>query len=339
MAAGMGDLHLLNRLARMENEVDSLCNELRSPRRRLSATCGGSHKSPVGQTKEPRRTTTPRQNQGMSRSASRGDRQRPMKSASTTSLQRRDQKLQAVLEMPTAAAPRAARIGASREDCSFPLPSKPRCMASPSALSRTLTKSQSTTTAGLGSSSSGSCAALTVASTTPRLTYTRPSEAVSDVHSDWCGSTQQDLYLPRRVQSPRTVLLGVASARSVLLPAERIDLADADASRGDAKRDLVWQLELERLRNATLKLEVQREICEEADLRKRLIETETYGPRHLCLHPKVPTMATISSVSSVTRLASGSLRVPLGSQRSARNLHFTPGLRIGHVTPISPRLK
>lgn len=106
---------------------------------------------------------------------------------------------------------------------------------------------------------------------------------------------------------------------------EHIDLADSvasDSSRADAKRDLVWQLELERLRNATLKLEVQREICEGSDLRKRLQETETdrgqvgivrnlAGASRTVLVPAMPTSVSVcgpvvqglTTVPSVARLA------------------------------------
>lgn len=108
--------------------------------------------------------------------------------------------------------------------------------------------------------------------------------------------------------SPRSYL--GASSKSLGPPVvERVDLADStDSLHADAKRDLVWQLELERLRNATLKLEVQREICEGSDLRKRLWETEahkkhTTSTTLLLPVPPVPTtVTTMTSVPSVSRL-------------------------------------
>jgi len=196
---------------------------------------------------------------------SRGDRRTPVKSASTASLPQQNdrKKLSAVLEMPNTA---ARRKGASREDGGE---SKIRCDDDLANSRPSLAKSQSTTTAGLGSSSSGSCA-ITVASMTPNTAprVVAPLWATgSDASSDRYG--QQQVTMATR---PRSLLApsGAKSTGTV----EPIDLADSDASRMDAKRDLVWQLELERLRNATLKLEVQREICEGSDLRKRLCLTE-----------------------------------------------------------------
>jgi hypothetical protein len=115
--------------------------------------------------------------------------------------------------------------------------------------------------------------------------------------------SRQDIATPRcrqrvdsqsgslREQSPRS-LIGTSLCKNVGVLEERFELRDSEAAHAEAKRALLWQLELERLRNATLKLEVQREICEGSDLRKRLWHA---GP-----NPLVPATVFIPAVPAIS---------------------------------------
>lgn len=301
------DVHLFHRLSQMETDLDGMCRELHRRRSPLKSQETES-KVLTPQSKDFRSKSSPNK-PGLSisssrgtKNSSRGDLRKSPKSASATNLQPQEQRLSAVLETPTAT---ARRIGASRED-----PSSSVCTAKSNGdPPRILTKGKSVSA--LGSSSSGSCAGLATVASSTSLATPWTSEAVSDGGSDRSPKPVGNGLTPRRGR-----LLGPLS-KSVAVPCagERINLGDSSPSRAstreaEAKRDLVWQLELERLRNATLKLEVQREMCESSDLRKRLRETEPgsiLAPSQAVLMPTVPAVPSVTTVSSVTRLHSASL--------------------------------
>lgn len=318
------DIHLLRRLTQLENDLNGMCKEIH---RRRSPSVNSSRqearpRTTSRQSRELRRKSSPKP--GLARSVSRGERKHL---TSSPSLQL-DQQLSAVLE----ASPSERRLGASREDCGInrtcntlvgnvPSYSMSRD-TSKSEFPRTspsLAKSLSTTTAGLGSSSSGSCHALTIVTpATPRGAFAR-QDGLIDVTTPRCRQRVNSLC--ESVAEQSSSVAGTSLCKSVGAPAERVDLGDSETSRAEAKRDLLWQLELERLRTATLKLEVQREICESSDLRKRIWEREatTLAPTSTLFVPAVPAippmtgMPLVSTMAPMTRLP---VAQPAGSVQS-----------------------
>mmetsp|Transcript_53798 Transcript_53798/g.83750 ORF Transcript_53798/g.83750 Transcript_53798/m.83750 type:complete len:321 (+) Transcript_53798:2-964(+) len=292
------DHHLLWRLTQLEKDLNGVCNEIhqRRPASRNSRARTSSRHS-----NEPRRKSSPRPH--FPRSASRGELRK--QSGFAAPPQHWDQQLSAVLEAPST----ARRIGASREDCN-----ETKCASNAYTMARdtsacssdflrispSLAKSQSTTTAGLGSSSSGSYVALgTITSAKGSGGYLRSDASFAS--SPRCRQRTDSHCGSVAGQSPRS-WTRTSCGRSVRGPTEIADVDDSNSSHAEAKRNLVWQLELERLRNATLKLEVQREICESSDLRKRLWATEV-TPLALASTLYVPTVPAISPMPSVPMIS------------------------------------
>lgn len=340
-------MHLLRRLTQLENDLDGMCKELHRRRSPLKRSNSSQLRTLPGQSNQSTRRASPKRQS--SKPSSRGDLRRTPKSASAASLQ---PTLEAVLETPSSA---ARRVGASRED-----ESKPRCDAEVAVPKPS--PSQSTTTAGRGSSSSGSFAALpTVASVTSLNTAVFPHESVSDASSDRCPQ-QVDPQLLTLAKSPCSRFLGPSVPKSVGMPVERVELGDSGDSVPTAKDDLVWRLELQRLRNATLELHVQREMCESSDLRKRLWENEAQAltPSKARLMQSlsmqgVPTVAasctapartpSVARLQDVARFASPGPRAGVAQvQRTLSTAALSPGIETaswplsdGVVTASTPR--